>query len=149
MKLGDCFSTLPISVSAASTLPRYRVLHKLGYGSFATVWLARDLLPPGCVVSCIVIGGPLNFLLSRFVALKITVADFPADNREVRILKLLADNNVVDIEGSRYILRLLDNFQIEGPNGTHEVLVTEVLASLSDLKRYPVYKKVRPNEIQT
>jgi serine/threonine-protein kinase SRPK3 len=23
--------------------PRYRVLHKLGYGSFATIWLARDI----------------------------------------------------------------------------------------------------------
>ena len=45
VKLGDCFSTIPPS----SSMPRYRVLQKLGYGSYATIWLARDLLPPGCV----------------------------------------------------------------------------------------------------
>ena len=35
VKLGDIFQT-----QSSST---YRVLHKLGSGSFATVWLARDL----------------------------------------------------------------------------------------------------------
>jgi hypothetical protein len=40
---------------------------------------------------------------------------------------------------------LKDNFQIEGPNGTHHVLVTEVLASLADLGCHGVYKKVRQN----
>ena len=36
--LGDTLLTLP-----GSDKPRYRVLHKLGYGSFSTVWLAKDL----------------------------------------------------------------------------------------------------------
>ena len=55
VKLGDCFSTLPTTATpsssnlCSSTLPRYRILHKLGHGTFATVWLARDLLPPRCV----------------------------------------------------------------------------------------------------
>ena len=44
------------------------------------------------------------------------------------------------------MLSLLDNFQIQGPNGTHEVFVTEVVASLRDFLRYPLYKNVRPNE---
>jgi len=48
VKLGDCFSSFPAS-NPSSLVPRYRVLHKLGYGSYATIWLARDLLPPGCV----------------------------------------------------------------------------------------------------
>jgi hypothetical protein len=68
------------------------------------------------------------------------VADLPDSSREARILKLLADESSVDIQGSQHVLSLKDNFQIAGPNGTHEVLVTEVLASLSDLGRYPVYK---------
>lgn len=53
VKLGDCFSTLPTTPStlSSSSMPRYRILHKLGFGSFATIWLARDLLPPGCVLS--------------------------------------------------------------------------------------------------
>lgn len=35
---GDTFSTCPDSHH-----PRYRVLHKLGHGSFSTVWLAQDM----------------------------------------------------------------------------------------------------------
>ena len=35
--LGDTFSKI-----LGSSLPRYRTLHKLGYGSFATVWQAED-----------------------------------------------------------------------------------------------------------
>jgi hypothetical protein len=51
VKLGDCFSSFPVDhlSNPSSLAPRYRVLHKLGYGSYATIWLARDLLPPGCV----------------------------------------------------------------------------------------------------
>lgn len=49
VKLGDCFSTLPGDSLSSSSLPmpRYRVLHKLGHGSYVTIWLARDLLPLG------------------------------------------------------------------------------------------------------
>ena len=36
--LGDTFSNIP-----NSRAPRYRVLHKLGHGSFSTVWIAQDL----------------------------------------------------------------------------------------------------------
>ena len=36
--LGDTFSSI-----SDSKAPRYRVLHKLGHGSFSTVWLAQDL----------------------------------------------------------------------------------------------------------
>jgi serine/threonine-protein kinase SRPK3 len=43
--LGDTFSKLPHSEN-----PRYRILHKLGSGSFSTVWLARDFLSARCVV---------------------------------------------------------------------------------------------------
>ena len=64
------------------------------------------------------------------------------------MLKLLAHGGAVDIGRSQHVLNLLDNFQIQGPNGTHEVFVTEVVA-LSDLIRYPVYKNVRPNETHT
>lgn len=90
---------------------------------------------------------PLIFIPSRFVALKITVADFQAGSHEARILKILANDSIDNIEGSQHILSLLDNFQIQGPNGTHEVFVTEVVASLSDLKCYPVYSKVRRYQI--
>jgi hypothetical protein len=85
----------------------------------------------------------LIFVASRFVALKITAGDIPEGSQEARILKLLAENSASDVDGSQHIIRLLDYFQIEGPNGTHDVLVTEVLISLDTLMRYPVYEKAR------
>jgi hypothetical protein len=97
-----------------------------------------------CSVFCVL----LTSVPSCFVALKIMVADLPDSSREARILKRLADESSVDIQGSQHVLSLKDNFQIAGPNGTHEVLVTEVLASLSDLGRYPVYNKVRRVHLQ-
>jgi serine/threonine-protein kinase SRPK3 len=38
--LGDTFSTCP---SPNSHQRRYRILHKLGFGAFSTVWLAQDM----------------------------------------------------------------------------------------------------------
>ncbi|KAF8522372.1 kinase-like domain-containing protein, partial [Gautieria morchelliformis] len=139
VKLGDCFSTLPAGATLStnpppsSSSPRYRILHKLGSGSFATVWLARDLLPPG-----------------RFVALKIVVAELYGGTREAHVLKIVAghhdddhDSGTMMDRGSRHVLSLLDSFQIEGPNGLHDVLVTDVVAPLSALARYPIYQKLR------
>ena len=68
---------------------------------------------------------PLDFILSRFVVLKITVANFQVGSHEARILKVLAYDGSVNIKGPQHVLSLLDNFQIQGPNGTHEVFVTE------------------------
>ena len=45
---------------------RYRIVHKLGYGSFSTTWLARDQQS------------------SNFVAIKVGAAD--SDHREVDVL---------------------------------------------------------------
>jgi serine/threonine-protein kinase SRPK3 len=36
--LGDMFATRP-----NSDKPRYRILHKLGFGAFSTVWFAQDM----------------------------------------------------------------------------------------------------------
>jgi hypothetical protein len=67
-----------------------------------------------------------------------------AGSHETRILKFLANDSTVNIEPeeSQHVLSLLDNFQIQGSNGTHQVFVTEVVDSLSELKCYPAYNKV-------
>ena len=88
----------------------------------------------------------------RFVTLKVTVADLLDSSREAcaSVLKLIAENSATDVEpGSQHVLGLLDNLQIEGPNGTHQALVTEVFASLSDLKGYPICKNATYNLILT
>ena len=43
VQIGDMFSSFATPHDDPRLLPRYRILHKLGWGSYATVWLARDL----------------------------------------------------------------------------------------------------------
>ena len=85
---------------------RYRVMHKLGTGSFSTVWLARDEQ------------------LSKNVAVKVGISE--PDQTEVNTLLQLTDPAAPQQEdfGRSLILPLLDHFNIHGPNGVHSCLVT-------------------------
>ncbi|KAH6668266.1 kinase-like domain-containing protein [Halenospora varia] len=79
---------------------RYKVVHKLGYGGFSTVWLARDKLA------------------RRYVALKILVASKWPDCKELEVLQALV-KGLTNHPGRHSVISLLDNFMIEGPNGRH------------------------------
>lgn len=107
--LGDILAT-----SAAADARRYRVLHKLGHGSFSTVWLASDLHDPDAAPG--------------YVAVKICVADANAAH-QLAAFKAAAGQHVVE---------LLDSFLLRGPNGTHLALVHPVLGSLEDLPHLAV-----------
>lgn len=82
---------------------KYRIVHKLGYGGFATIWLALDLFS------------------EQYVALKILISE--ASNKE------LAFFNYLEKMGHyhRNIVRLLRSFIIKGPNGTHQCLVLDAV----------------------
>lgn len=96
VKIGDCFGE-----SA-----QYRVLHKLGYGGYATVWLCRDTHH------------------SRYVALKILMATVNPDTiPELEILSQLDRS----LPGAEFIAIPLEHFTFQGPNGTHQALVLPVL----------------------
>ncbi|KAH8912483.1 kinase-like protein [Coniochaeta sp. PMI_546] len=89
---------------------RYRVIRKLGYGSFSTVWLAIDLLS------------------QRYVALKVLTAD--TDQRTAVSGDLLVHDSLrtaTNGDYSRHIVVLLDSFTHQGPNGTHLCLVYEAM----------------------
>lgn len=98
---------------------QYRVVHKLGHGSYSTVWLALDEQ------------------LQRFVTLKVCTAD--ASEREARILSLLnnlsntGNSNVMSSEN--FFPVLLDTFRVQGPHGTHTCLVTDVARCTLDEAR--------------
>jgi serine/threonine-protein kinase SRPK3 len=85
---------------------RYHVVHKLGYGTYSTVWLAKDNLK------------------ARYVALKILVAAAFEHNSESKILRALGLGNP-EHEGRAYVSSLLDEFVIKGPNGRHLCVVGE------------------------
>lgn len=64
----------------------------------------------------------------RCVALKINEAELTGVNHEIAVLKRLTSSEHTHY-GKRYIMPLIDSFRIEGPNGIHEVVVTELFAS--------------------
>ncbi|KAF2218775.1 kinase-like domain-containing protein [Elsinoe ampelina] len=99
----------PIHIGDLLKEGQYRILHKLGYGGFATVWLARDNLR------------------HQNVALKINTAQssqgLPRELEVMRQLKRLRDGRP-----DRQRLRgLVDDFRLEGPNGVHQCIVAGVM----------------------
>ena len=85
---------------------RYEIVHKLGHGSYSTVWLAKDHLE------------------TRYVALKILVAAVSEKSSESRILRAL-NSGKPDHQGRAYVPSLLADFVINGPNGRHLYIVSE------------------------
>ncbi|RDA88821.1 hypothetical protein CP532_5515 [Ophiocordyceps camponoti-leonardi (nom. inval.)] len=79
---------------------RYHIVDKLGYGGWSTVWLARDSVQ------------------QRYVALKVGVANSLPNETEVLRALQAAD-------GCDMIPRLLDQFRVDGPNGSHPCYATE------------------------
>jgi len=117
---------------------RYHIVHKLGLGSYSTVWLARDEQE------------------DRFVALKIVIASASDTNPETRVLRHLTSANLAH-EGRRFVAVLLDSFEIRGPNGSHRCLVTEVAGPSVGSVRYetagnklpvPIARKVASQCVQ-
>lgn len=95
---------------------RYSVIGKLGYGSASTVWLCHDLRKDG-----------------KYVALKVYI------NRSKVHRELPVYNHINSLrsehEGRYNVRRLLDNFKINGPGGTHTCLVHEALGmNLEELR---------------
>jgi serine/threonine-protein kinase SRPK3 len=90
---------------------RYRVIHKLGNGGSANIWLCRDL---GCKTL-------------KYVGLKILMAEaLTEDCRELYVLKLKKMRLDREV-GGKYICLPLDHFQIDGLNGYHICFVYPVL----------------------
>lgn len=104
IQIGDCLNA------------RYRIVHKLRYGSFSTTWLARDQQ------------------LSTYVAIKVGTSD--SDSHEADVLSRIADSTLERKSSSKPLLPVvLDNFSLRGPNGTHFCLVTNpARCSLADTK---------------
>ncbi|KAL5338626.1 kinase-like domain-containing protein [Aspergillus crustosus] len=114
---------------------RYRIIRKLGYGSFSTVWLARDQTR------------------DKYIALKILIADPGASKHELAILEMLS-KNTAEHPGTRQVVTLEDFFEHKGPNGTHRCLIfdvmgpsvagalenpSEALRKLSSNRKFPVW----------
>jgi serine/threonine-protein kinase SRPK3 len=137
--IGDIIQPSSFSEGNNPDTSMYRILHKLGFGSYSTVWLARDMER------------------NKLVALKIMVADAPSApshhghvlGRDVEIYSKLAhsgpmNSDKLDIVGQELILLLLNHFLIQSPNGSHHCLVTEPCGPSIGLIRYE-YQKLPPS----
>ncbi|KAK2758834.1 hypothetical protein FQN54_003526 [Arachnomyces sp. PD_36] len=76
---------------------RYRIVDKLGFGGYSTVWLARDMHK------------------EEYVAVKVGVANSPS--QEINCLRALSASSTHP--GHDAIPSPLDEFVVRGPNGVH------------------------------
>ena len=103
MSIGDAFAN-----------GRYQVLHKLGFGGSSTVWLARDSTS------------------KTLVALKVLSADKSAKPKDeipelsisLKLDALIASD--AHNPACDSIQTIKDSFIVEGPNGTHLCLVSQL-----------------------
>ncbi|PQE30497.1 CMGC SRPK kinase protein [Rutstroemia sp. NJR-2017a WRK4] len=104
---------------------RYQIVHKLGFGSLSTVWLARDLENQCHVAIKIVVGNRSQ-----------------AHHHELKILHSIMENGDPDHPGHKHVSHLLDSFYHEGPNGQHLCIVSEWLGPKvsSIAERCPNYR---------
>ncbi|RMY15626.1 hypothetical protein D0868_00782 [Hortaea werneckii] len=95
---------------------RYKVIGKLGFGSASTVWLCRDLQKQ-----------------YKYVALKVYINNSKY-HRELPIYEEINDLQSTH-EGQKYIRKMYDSFELQGPHGRHICLVHQPLGiSLGELK---------------
>ncbi|TVY46844.1 Protein kinase [Lachnellula occidentalis] len=92
---------------------RYKICHKLGWGGYSTVWLAYDTM------------------LEMWASIKVKSADSSENSRELAALRALQTT-----AASHYIVKQLDDFVHQGPNGRHQCLVFELLGPSVDTIAY-------------
>ncbi|KAG6012688.1 hypothetical protein E4U54_007358 [Claviceps lovelessii] len=97
---------------------RYRIIDKLGYGGYSTIWLAHDNSQ------------------NHYVAVKVGTSSSSRLGRESRILQELSRlspkqhispslKSPTTADETDLIPRVLDEFEIQGPNGTHPCFTME------------------------
>eukprot|EP00899_Mesostigma_viride_P012986 jgi/Mesvir1/21689/Mv04109-RA.1 len=110
----------PVSIGDKLSNGRYTVMKKLGWGHFSTVWLAYDRV------------------MDRYVALKVQKSAAHYTDAAWDEIELLKQTGREDVSGTKGIVRLLDSFEHQGPNGRHVCMVMESLGDnlLTLIKRF-------------
>lgn len=120
----------PLKVGDDLNNGRYRLVDKLGYGGYSTIWLARDLQ------------------MARYVAVKVITADASLNASEAGLLCSLG--NSPSRPGRETIPSLVEQFWAIGPNGKHRCLVTQpARMSLFDAKEASSFGLFRPKVAQS
>jgi hypothetical protein len=105
--VGDLLGASTPARSGSESRGRYIVVDKLGHGGYSTVWLAYDQFD------------------KNLVALKVGIASSDLPRREAKILrKLSSPPGATRPQTLSLLPRILDEFEIKGPNGTHTCIST-------------------------
>lgn len=101
---------------------KYTLVRKLGWGHFSTVWLAKDN-DKNCHVAMKIVRSARHYTE--------TALD------EIKLLDKVTTSDM-NHPGHEHVIQLLDTFTHKGPNGTHVVMVFEVLGEnlLGLIRRY-------------
>ncbi|VDB86843.1 unnamed protein product [Peniophora sp. CBMAI 1063] len=100
------FHPVTLGMVICSPKARYRVMQKLGFGGYSTVWLVDIIGQPRCA------------------ALRISKAGFFSEGEDDVLRRIAATPSLL------HVATLLDWFTIDGPNGTHKATVMEVVAPM-------------------
>lgn len=140
VKIGDWYS---------SGTSRYQVIRKLGWGHFSTVWLCCDV-------------GSGRYVALKIVKLGKNYADAAKD--EISILRGLQGHDHDDHDdhlhhlsghpetvGNSHLVRLLDDFEIRGVNGSHLAMVFELMGEsmLNLMIKYKTARHVARHSIRS
>ncbi|KAJ7442398.1 kinase-like protein [Mycena galericulata] len=101
---------------------RYEVVRKLGWGEYSTVWQVKP---------------QASEIYAAMKVMKAEVTDLPELHESEYLRRVLTADPTHP--GFRHNLHLLDEFRLQGPNGRHLCLVTELLGERLDqyAKRFP------------
>ncbi|CAI5758237.1 unnamed protein product [Candida verbasci] len=124
----------------------YLILRKLGWGHFSTVWLAKQ--------------NEDNYVAVKFVKSNKNYTEAARD--EIRIMKTLNDPikyyehlperylTYFENHDSENVMKLLDDFEITGPHGSHICMVFEILGEniLNLIYNYKKFYKSLDTKIQ-
>ena len=81
---------------------------------------------------------------SGYVALKVNISRIQGTSNECSILRWMQDlENDQPKLRDQNIIRLLDDFIINGPNGNHDCMVTELLGAMSDFRHSPAFSEYK------
>ncbi|KAF4463879.1 CMGC SRPK kinase [Fusarium albosuccineum] len=98
----------PVELGDVMKNGRYRILHKLGWGSYSTTWAAKDQEK------------------GQYVAIKVSVSDIERKH-ELDILREISSLPRDHHPGWSHLNYMLDVFTVAGPNGSHDCLVLELV----------------------
>jgi serine/threonine protein kinase len=95
----------PIHINQQLHNGRFTIVHKLGYGGFSTVWLARDNAQ------------------EKYVAIRISTAENFDEEKKIEAIHDLLKEQSQANPVAQYICLPLEHFVAESPNGKHQCSV--------------------------